>query len=125
MINRRFILASLGLAGLLEGQARRVPVMSADDSPEHKPANNECPVCGTIAAPFKLPPRSIKPTCPTMGDDMGIAPNPPMATGIDPRKIFDCSLAEPTSAFVSCKYTEKLVRCKFCNNAFWQTAERK
>ena len=70
-----------------------------------KRANNECPVCGTVASPYK---RQPQPNC---GDITLISVD--LATS---KLVYKSACEKPD------KVPANLTRCNHCNNAFWQDA---
>lgn len=128
MMRRRGIFA--GLYGLIGGVFAAAQVNNPDrprsilaEGWKRKPDNNECPVCGTVAAPFKIDIKAGLPACAypqqqymdNMGISMGQAPtyNGPHNEGVD------CS---SRVSMVTLRYDENCVRCKFCNSLFVQDA---
>ncbi len=94
----QFLAFLFGWAGVVKAQQWKVCVEAIPHvcSEKNKPAlNNQCPVCGEMAAPFKPKP---EPYC---GDSLVI--------GADGHLHDNCGL--PASS---------LVRCERCNAAFWQ-----
>lgn len=76
-----------------------------------KPANNQCPMCGTMASPFILPPPE---KCVTYVSNMPIANGQP---------FFTEPACPPETKLLFAPYRQNLTRCHHCNNAFWQDAE--
>lgn len=89
-----------------------------------KPANGECPCCGTVAALFVIDipvglPRCAQPM-PQYMDNMGVTWEgpPPQYDGPHTEGV-DCT---SRVSMVSLRYDEAAVRCNFCNTLFVQDA---
>jgi hypothetical protein len=78
-----------------------------------KPANNQCPVCGTMAKAYLLP-KAEK--CYTFVSNM------PTSSGWSGIDLPPCP---PEWTLVSRPYTQNIACCEHCNNSFWQDAEVK
>ena len=66
---------------------------------DEKPANGQCPVCGTMAEPYKGEPVSYTINC---------------TTGFSPTCTFEPIYIESGP---------RITRCAKCNAAFWQESE--
>lgn len=66
-----------------------------------KPVNNKCPVCGTMAEPFRSS-ASYESNC---------------------RSVIDFNSGRARLMCDKATAPENLTRCLNCNNAFWQEAE--
>jgi len=79
---------------VVDGQEEKIsPKELLEALRPHKPVNNECPVCGTMAPPYHDP-------GPCLIADMTCLTHGPSRIGM-----------------------ENLIRCKNCNAAFWQVSE--
>jgi hypothetical protein len=75
-----------------------------------KPANNQCPVCGTMAKPFTVP-KAEK--CYHFVSNMPSFRTP----------VTDIPACLPEWKLISISSAQNLVRCSHCSNSFVQDAE--
>jgi uncharacterized protein with PIN domain len=102
-----FIAALLGAVGIGKAQQARWSVACIDGTNVRRcdPENNQCPVCGALAEPYKRPTYdSMLTNCRGTAD--------PYVVQCDPQKAIPYG------------ETERLTRCKRCNAAFWQDAQQ-
>jgi predicted Ser/Thr protein kinase len=105
----QFFAALLGAVGIGKAQQARWSVACIDGTNVRRcdPENNQCPVCGAWAEPFHLMPQySMTST----------------AVRLQDRDIILLSEGMPDDK--QPKMPSRLTRCKRCNAAFWQDAEK-
>src|SRR3954462_14427462 len=103
MKRKQFFAALLGCVGISKAQQWKecVPAAPAICSSENKPAlNNQCPVCGELAAKVSKPVTGYEILHYEPGDDPNLVKSKPIYGEM-----------------------QGLARCKRCNAGFWQDAE--